>query len=139
MRFALALCLGAMAVFAAGEGAAEKEVAAASEGLRQAMLHGDVAAMTRLMHPDLTYEHSSAKTETRAETIAALTRPGGEPKAIEFHEGTTRIFGNTALYKGRADFTNAAGVVSHLDVLMVWIKTNGAWQLVARHSTKVQN
>jgi hypothetical protein len=96
------------------------------------------AAVDRIYSKDLTYEHSSGKTETKTESIANATKPDGIAKAIEFHNSTIRVYGNTAIVKGLADFTNHAGAVSHLDVLMVWIKSGATWQLVARQSTKVQ-
>jgi hypothetical protein len=138
MRFAIALCLAAAAAVAADQTAAQKEIAAATEQFRTAMVKGDAAALGRIFHPDLTYEHSSALTQNKAEAIAAVVKPDGAPKAIDFHDATTRVYGNTALFKARADYTNGKGEVSHLDVLMVWIKTGGTWQLVGRQSTKVQ-
>lgn len=107
------------------------------EALRSAMLKGDAAGMDKVLHPDLTYEHSSTKTETKAECIENATKAGSVLKGIDFHDATTRIYGNTAIFKGKGDFTTAAGVVNHLDVLMVWLKTPKGWQLVARQSTKL--
>ena len=94
--------------------AAQKEVAAATEQFRTAMIKGDAAALGRIFHNDLTYEHSSALTQNKAEAIAAVVKPDSSaPKAIDFfHDATTRIYGNTALFKARADYTNGKGEVS---------------------------
>ena len=54
----------------------------------------------KVLHPGPTYEHSSAKIETKAECIAHATKPSSLLKAIEFHDGITRICGNTAIYRG---------------------------------------
>ena len=126
-----------MTLLAADDKAASKEVSAAVETWRNAMLKGDAATLNKLLHPDLIYTHSSAKTETKAENIANATKPDGLSKAIDFHEPVIHLYGNAAIYKVKGDFTSAAGTVSHLDVLMVWIKTPSGWQMVARQATKL--
>jgi ketosteroid isomerase-like protein len=134
MKVILATLLMAVAAFA---GPADQEINAAVEAYRTAMLKGDAAALDKLYHADLTYEHSSGKTETKAEAIAAATKPGSLAKNIVFQPGTVRVYGNTGIFKAKGDFTNAAGETSHLDVLMVFVKVSGKWQLVARQSTKI--
>ena len=126
-----------MTLLAADEKAASKEVTAAVETWRNAMLKGDAATLNKLLHPDLIYTHSSAKTETKAENIANATKPDGISKSIEFHDAVVHVYGNTGIYKAKGEFTSAAGTVSHLDVLMVWVKTPNGWQMVARQATKL--
>ena len=65
---------------------------------------------------------------------AAVKAP---PNAIEFRKLTTHVYGNVATVKGLGDYTNAENVVSHLDILMVWLKSDSAWQLVARQAVKL--
>lgn len=136
MRTVLALVLLALPVIGAEPTA--KEVSAVIENWRQAILKGDAAALDKLYHADLTYEHSSGKIETKSESIANATKPGSIAKDVQFHNPSIRVYGNTAVFKSAGDFTNAAGTASHLDVLMVWIKFPQGWQLVARQSTKIQ-
>ena len=113
------------------------EVEAAQEALRSAILKGDAASLERVMHPDLTYSHSNAHSETRAEAIAAIVAPGGTPKSVEFHDGKTTVYGDTAIYKGKVDITTSAGALIPLDALMVWLKTPQGWQLLARQVTRI--
>ena len=135
---AVALLLAIPLLAADSSPKSDKEITGAIDTWKQAMLKGDAATLDRIYSNDLTYEHSSGKTETKTEAIANATKPDGIAKAIEFHNPTIRFYGNTAVVKGLADFTNHSGAVSHLDVLMVWIKSGPTWQLVARQSTKVQ-
>jgi ketosteroid isomerase-like protein len=138
MKTAFALLLFIAPVFAAEPASkAEKEVMATVDTWKQAMVKGDAAALGKLYHSDLTYEHSSGKTETKAESIEAATKPGAVAKSIEFKDPTVRVYGNTAIVKSVGDFTGATGTVSHLDVLMVFVKSPQGWQLVARQSTKI--
>jgi ketosteroid isomerase-like protein len=138
MKILLALVLLIVPAFAADTNPkAEKEVTAAVEAWRQALLKGDGAALGKLYHADLVYEHSTAKNETKAEAIQAVTAPEGAYKALDLHDVSIRTYGNTALYKSKGEFTTHAGTVSHLDTLMVWVKTGQGWQLVSRQSTKL--
>lgn len=134
MKLALALLLLFVPAFAADN---TKEIAATIEKWKSAMLKGDAAALDKLYHKDLTYTHSSALVENKAVAIASATKAGGLAKAIELRDTTTRVYGNTAIVETKGDFTNAAGVVNHLEVLLVWVKSPQGWQLVARQATKL--
>jgi ketosteroid isomerase-like protein len=138
MKIVLGLLLLIAPAFGADAGSkAEKEVVAAMDAWKTAMLKGDAAALDKLLSKDLTYVHSSAKNESKAECIENATKPGSVAKAIELHNPTYRVYGNTALVKATGDFTNATGTVTHLDFLMVWMKNPQGWQLAARQATKI--
>jgi ketosteroid isomerase-like protein len=132
------------ALFAAAGSAAEgskdeKEVMAAMEAYRQASMKKDRAALERLLHPDLTYTHSSAKTETKAEMIDALLN-SKTSQSIDFSETKARVYGKAAIVKGKVTLKPTtdgkegnpfALVISH-----VWIKGGQGWQLVDRQATR---
>jgi len=116
----------------------EKEIRAALETYRQALIHKDAAALGKVLADDLTYSHSSNLLEDKAAVIASLKGPNST-EAIDFKELKVRVYGNTAVVKGDVDFrNNNAGTVavSHLNVLHVLVKGPHGWQLVARQSTK---
>jgi hypothetical protein len=105
------------------------EVLAAMESWKQAALTKDAPALDRLLHPDLVYSHSDGKTQTKADILKSLP----STRSIEFGDDTSvRIYGNTALVKGTIQID-----ANHLSVLQVWLKGPKGWQLVARHSTKL--
>jgi ketosteroid isomerase-like protein len=138
MKTALAFLLMIVPVFA-GDSAmkSDKEIQGVLDTWKQAMLKGDAATLDKLYHKDLAYTHSSGKLENKTEAIENATKPGSLSKAIEIHELTTHVYGNTATVKGKFDLTNAAGVTSHLDILMVFVKSTQGWQLVARQAVKL--
>lgn len=136
MKFLAAFLFLAVAVFGA-ESKAEKEIAAVMDAWQKAMLKGDAAVLDKLYAKDITYSHSSAKTEMKDEAIKNATSPEGLLKALVIHDTTTRFYGNTAVVKGKGEFTVQNGTVNHLDFLMVWVKNPQGWQLVARQSTKL--
>jgi ketosteroid isomerase-like protein len=118
-------------------GDSAKDVSSAIETWKTAMLKGDAATLDKLYHKDLVYTHSSGKTETKAESIAAATKPGSIEKSIELSGITTRVYGKTAIVKCQGVFVGQTGPGNHLDLLMVWLETPQGWQLVARQATKL--
>jgi len=110
------------------------DVLASVEAWKQATLKKDVPALDRLLHPDLTYSHSNGMTQTKADVLKAQANT----LSITFGETTVRVYGDTALVKGPVDFvtgTAEAPAMHHLNVLQVWLKGPGGWQLVARQAT----
>jgi ketosteroid isomerase-like protein len=117
----------------------EKEVLAALEAYKQAMINKDSAALTKVLSDDLTYTHSSNLHEDKAAVLASIKRQGTSTEAIDFKDPKVRVYGNTALVKTDVDFrNNANGVVSvsKLNVLHVFVKGPQGWQMVARQATR---
>jgi ketosteroid isomerase-like protein len=117
---------------------AEKEVLAAMDAWKEATMKKDTAALDKLLHPDLTYSHSSAANQTKAEVIKSVST--GNVEAITFSDTTVRIYGKTALVKGKVDMVNNTGGKStpaHLNILHVWVKGPQGWQMVARQATRL--
>ena len=101
------------------------------------MLQKDGAALDAVLHPDVTYSHSNAHNESKADALAKL--PRSTAQAIEVTEPTVRVYGDTALLKAKVDFTNLVdGQIQHvpLDVLHVFLKGPSGWQMVGRQATK---
>jgi hypothetical protein len=137
MKTVLSLLLLVLPVFAADSSPAEKDVLAALDAWKQAALGNDAAALDKLYHKDLAYTHSSAKVQNKKEAIDALNTPSDRLTAIEYHGLTTHVYGSTAIVKGFFDITNGTGALSHLDILMVWLKGPQGWQLVARQAVRL--
>ena len=115
--------------------ALEKEVTAAINTFRQAMLTHDVAQLDKLLHPDLTYCHSSGITQDKATVLAKV----GGSALFEYSENTIRIHGNVALVKNVTDMRAAAtkDTPNRLNILYVWVKGPAGWQMIARHPIKL--
>ncbi len=127
----------AQPVFAASSG--EKDVLTALDGLKEAMLKKDRAALEKIFHADLTYSHSSATVENKAQAIAHMVDGLGW-EAIELADTTVRLQGNVAIVNGKADFherkKDKPTTVAKLLVLTVWVKGPHGWQLIARQAVK---
>ncbi len=118
----------------------EKDVLGAMDAWKQATMKKDRAALDKLLHPDLTYSHSSGKTQTKTDVLDSVTKGPGTVDGIEFSDTTVRIYGKTALVKGTVDITGTTDgktTKSHLSILHVWIKDGQGWQMVGRQATKL--
>ena len=119
----------------------EKSVMATLDAMAQATIKKDVATLDKIYHPDLTYSHSSAMNQTKAEVLKAVAGPA-VTESMTFHETSVRIYGNVALVRGRNELRNGApGSLhdNHLNILWVLLKGPGpqGWQIVARQTTRL--
>jgi ketosteroid isomerase-like protein len=138
-KWLVALLSGLTLAAAPPDPTAVKEVLAASDALKQAMMNKDAAALRKYLHDDLTYSHSNALLQNKADIVKATT---GDTtiEAMDFSDITVRVYGTTALIRANLDVRNSTGgksTTSHINVLFVWLKGPGGWQLVGRQATQV--
>ncbi len=138
MKTVFGIFLAAIALSAASSGSsAEKEVMAAMETYKQGMLHKDGAALDRVLNPDLTYTHSGGEFQNKADVIQSITSGKTVIEKLEFTDTKVRIYGNTALVKGRVDLWHSPTNIVHMDVIHVFVHGPSGWQMVARQATKL--
>ena len=118
----------------------EKDVAAATDSLRQAMLTADRALFDQLCANALSYGHSAGKVETKAEFIDANIADPPIWKSISLSDQTVRVSNDAAVVRHTmsAD-TQRNGKVSSvkIGVVLIWQKQAGAWKLLARQAFKL--
>ena len=117
---------------------AEQDVLAAQRARLDATIAVDVPALERLMADDLTYVHSSAKLESKAENIAALVASGSY-KSVETSEVVVRVEGDAAVITGLADITLKrpdGDMLLPVRFTNVWARRDGAWREIAWQSTR---
>lgn len=137
-----ALVVSGSALSAANDPADEKAVMATLEAMAKATIAKDVATLAKIYGNDLTYSHSSALTETKAEVLKAFEGPN-QAEFMKFSDTSIRIYGNVALVKGITDFRNGPpGKVldNHLNILWVMVRRPEGphgWQIVARQTTRI--
>ncbi len=106
-----------------------------------AMLAGDVAALERLLDPDLVYTHSSATADSKASYIDGVRSGRWRYRTIERSEETIVVRENAALVFNRARIDILiGGEPKALDnrMLAVWLRApDRAWRLAALHSTPI--
>ena len=106
-----------------------------------AQVRGDLAALERMLHDDLTYVHSNARRETKAEFLDSLKTGALKYVSIEPVDISVRTFGPAfAVIVGHARIkTLSQGketpfVIRYTDV---WVQRDGRWQMVAWQSTRI--
>ena len=138
MKTILLALIGTLALCAAGtDVAAQKQVTAAMEAMKQAMIHRDGVALGKLMHDDLMYTHSTGSFETKADFVKSISSGKSIVEKLEFTDTTVRVYGETAFFKGRVDLWHSATNIVPMNVLHVWLKTANGWKLVARQATRL--
>ena len=118
----------------------EKELLAATEAWKQAMLARDRAELEQIFAPELTYTHSNGRNENKAEAIEAVVNGKDRITSLELSGTTVSIYGKTAVVKAKVLMrmnTDTGVNVLNLDVLFVWVKTGPKWQMVARHALRL--
>ena len=146
MKNHLFACLVAIAatgsVLGADTASDQKAVMATLESMGKATIAKDVATLDKIYGDDLTYAHSSALTETKAQVLKNVQGPS-VAEFMKFSNTTIRIYGDVALAKGVVDFRNGQPgkmLDNHLDILWVLVRRAQGphgWQIVARQTTRI--
>lgn len=119
----------------------EKEVAAAVENLRKAMIDASENTLKDLTSDALSYGHSSGMVEDKTSFIGRLLSGESDFKTITLSDQTIRITNNVAIVRHKlVAETNDNGKPGNpnLSILLVWQKERGKWKLVARQAVKNQ-
>lgn len=141
-----ALGLIAVGLLGAGQALAmsadEEAVAKKLEQFRAAQMVKDGKILDGLTMAELSYSHSSAVIQDKAEFLKGATNPATKFLSLEYKDPTIRVVGNAAIVRFHwvaesqtiADGTKSS---TSLAVLMTWLKLGGTWKLLDRASTKV--
>src|SRR4051812_48466830 len=142
MAIGLPSFLGAQASPGAGGHAkAEQQLLQQEKERFAAMIKVDEAALNRLLADELTYTHSNANMQTKAQFIGDLKSGAIKYVSVQPSEGdwNVRIFGNLAIVGGVA----AVNVIDHGNNLKFKIRyttdhvnRGGSWQMVNWQSTR---
>jgi ketosteroid isomerase-like protein len=104
----------------------------------QATAKQDIPALQKILHDELTYTHSSATNQTKAEVLKDV-QEGRGPAGLELADTTVRIYDNTALVKAMVTVKSRnanAPPPAPLSILHVLVKGPQGWQVVARQATR---
>lgn len=118
----------------------EKQVAAAVEVLKKAMIDADQLKLDALTAGDLSYGHSSGKIEDKAAFIKALVSGTSDFVSIGLTEQSVKVTGNTAIVRHTLSGSTTDGgkpANVKLSVLTVWQKQQDKWKLLARQAIKL--
>jgi ketosteroid isomerase-like protein len=139
MLLALVLLVPSVSAAPPSDPVAEKEVMAAMETWRQAIMKKDGAALARLYHEDLRYGHSSGLVEDKKTAVNHIVTTKVDYAAVDLVETKISVQGNFALVNGRVNYKQVTDGKTNdirLHVLHVWVRTPQGWQMIGRQSTR---
>jgi ketosteroid isomerase-like protein len=116
------------------------EVLAADERRFEAMRKGDWAGLDAALAADLTYVHSTARLESKAEHIGNLKAGKPHYRGIAPRDRKVRVHGNVGIVNGVSEMhVENAGKEQRFTVryLAVYTKSGEAWRMIAWQSTRV--
>jgi hypothetical protein len=130
---ALGYCLSA----AEPSASIRQSVLSAQKEWTNAVLKGDGRTLEKLLTADLSYTHSSAKTQTKQEFIHDAAGGGTTYKSIEFADAKLRQYGDTVVITHTAKIDTVQTGASQLYITEVWVHQDGRWQMASRQATKL--
>jgi ketosteroid isomerase-like protein len=119
--------------------AAENEVLHADDGRFEAMMRSDWTALDAVLADDLTYVHSTARLESKAEHVANLRAGKPHYRGIKPRDRHVRVHGSVGVVNGVSEMhVENAGKEQRFTVryLAVYAKAGGRWRMIAWQSTR---
>jgi ketosteroid isomerase-like protein len=119
--------------------AIEADVLRADDRRFEAMRKGDWAGLDAALANDLTYVHSTARLESKAEHIANLRAGKPNYRGIAPRDRRARVHGDIGVVNGVSEMhVENSGKEQRFTVryLAVYQKSGGAWRMIAWQSTR---
>jgi len=120
--------------------AADDEIRALEKEWSQAVIAGDIAKVDALLGKDLIYGHASGIVDSKDQYMTKLRGRAQVYEAIEYHDMTTKMYGETAVVHGHvrmAGKTKGEPFNNEVMLLHVWVKRDGRWQLAAHQTAQM--
>jgi len=118
----------------------EAEVLSADDRRFEAMRKEDWPALEAVLADDLTYVHSTARLETKAEHVGNLKAGKPHYRGIAPRDRKVRVHGGVGVVNGVSEMhVENAGKEQRFTVryLAVYAKAGAAWRMIAWQSTRV--
>lgn len=96
---------------------------------------GKIDLIAELFDDELVFIHITGQQTTKAEWISELRSGNFVYNRIEQREAVVKVYADTAVLVGKADFTVNGGSRYKLIYTEVYTRKNGRWKLVNLHTT----
>lgn len=118
----------------------EKDVAAAVETLRLALIDPTDANLKAITAPELSYGHSNGTIEDQSAFMNRLLSGNSDFKTITLSDQMIKVVDDVAIVRHHlvAETLDSGKPGNpNLSVLLIWKKQKGKWKLLARQATKL--
>jgi ketosteroid isomerase-like protein len=120
-------------------GSSEKEVRAAIEKYKTALLRRDVAALEKIWADDYVFVNASGEVVTKEQRLANIKSGATALDSIKEDENlAVRVYQNSAVTTNRVTIKGQYGgqsVSGQYRSTLVWVKSSVGWQLVSNQLT----
>jgi ketosteroid isomerase-like protein len=117
-----------------------ERIAALEDARYRAMIAGDLEGLARSLSDRLTYTHSNAHVESKAEYIASVGKGVFKYRDIKIAERQIRAAGGAVLVTGRITIDillDGQPKMLQSRFLNVWVEEGGDWRMIAWQSTPI--
>ena len=117
-----------------------ERIAALEDDRYRTMVAGDIAGLGRFLSERLTYTHSTALTESKAEYLASVGKGVFKYRDIKVSERAIREVAGSVLVTGRITIDiliDGQPKLLQSRFLNVWAEEGGDWRMVAWQSTPI--
>ncbi len=108
--------------------------------IKNALVAKDSVTLSKVLADDVTYGHTNAMIQTKAELIRDVVSLVQDYKSIEPSDMKIRIYDNTAIVNMNSkvvmNYQNQPLELS-MKITFTWVNKNKDWQLVARQAVKI--
>jgi len=121
-------------------GEVERAVLAAHDRRIAATIAADLPGLAAMMTDDMTYTHSSAATETKAEFLGGLKTGKYVYREIVTPDRKVRVHGDAAVVSGPCHVViEPGGKRTEIDLYFteLYVKEGGQWRMALWHSTRL--
>lgn len=119
---------------------AERDVAAAVEKLRAAMMSAKAADLNAIAADNLLYGHSSGRLETKAEFVDTIVSGRSVFVTIDITDQKIKVTGDTAIvrhtFEAKTNDNGKPGSVK-IGIMLAWQKQKGEWKLLGRQAFRM--
>jgi uncharacterized protein (TIGR02246 family) len=119
---------------------AEQEVRQLENERQEAILRNDVRALDRLMADDYVVTTVGGRVANKSDELALYRSGSRRTQSWDADDIRVRIYGNVAVVTGQAvvkDTLRGEGRDFQFRFTHVWVRRQGRWQIVARHTTDI--
>jgi ketosteroid isomerase-like protein len=117
-----------------------ERVAALEDARYRAMIAGDLEGLARYLSDRLTYTHSNALVESKAEYLASVGKGVFKYRDIKIAERQIRAASGAMLVTGRITIDillDGQPKMLQSRFLNVWVEEGGDWRMIAWQSTPI--
>jgi ketosteroid isomerase-like protein len=119
---------------------AEQQVKQLEQQVRAAVIKGDTSVLEKYLSDDYVGIAPNGQAADKSQSIQDLKNGRVKYSAIDVTEDRVRMYGDTAIYNGRANVrmsVNGQPQTGEMRATIVWVKQNGQWKRVSFQSTRV--